>query len=295
MRAILLIAIITLSLIAAGCSDKETAAGGSGFIEANEVVVSAETSGRVVQRFFSEGVQVAAGDTLTVIDPSRLELELASARANRQALVANLQAIKLQVEKARETEQYAKSERDRVAKLISSGAATRKQMDQLEHEMALAVNARQTAQANVSVTEAQITKLDADIARMERQLQDAYVIAPIGGVVTEDYVEAGEVVSPGKAIVKISSLDTVWVKVYLPSAQFSSVKVGDKATVNTEAGEQSYAGTVVWTSNEAEFTPKNIQTEKSRANLVYAVKVSIPNQDGRLKIGMPVFVTLGQS
>jgi len=68
--------------------------------------------------------------------------------------------------------------------------------------------------------------------------------------------------------------------------------VGDKATVDTESGGRKYTGKVVWTSEEAEFTPKNVQTKKSRANLVYAVKVRIPNTDGMLKIGMPVFVTI---
>jgi HlyD family secretion protein len=224
-----------------------------------------------------------------------MTLDIASAEANRQTQTANLEASRLQVAKARETESYAKSERDRIARLLKSGSATQKQMDQLEHEANLAVNARQTAVANVEVSEAQIVKLDADIARLKRQLQDVYVIAPTSGIVTEEYVDPGEVVAPGKAVAKISRLDTVWVKVYLPAGKFSSVKIGDKATVSTEAGTSSYSGTVIWTSSEAEFTPKNVQTEKSRTNLVYAVKVSIPNGDGRLKIGMPVFVTVGES
>ncbi len=295
MRTVLLVVLFAGAAMLAGCGNGENEAGGSAFIEANDVLVSAEAAGRILEQRFEEGATVVQGDTLVIIDPSKIELDIASAEANRQTLLANLDAAKLVVTKARETESYAKSERDRVARLLKNGSATQKQMDQLEHEVTLAVNGRQTASANVEVINAQITKLDADIARLRRQLQDVYVLSPKGGVMTEDYVDQGELVSPGKAVAKIAQLDTVWAKVYLPSGQFASVKIGDKATISTESGETSYQGTVIWTSSEAEFTPKNIQTEKSRANLVYAVKVSIPNSDGRLKIGMPVYITLGKS
>jgi HlyD family secretion protein len=139
---------------------------------------------------------------------------------------------------------------------------------------------------------AQIEKVDADLNRLNRQLQDCYPISPVGGTVTETLVETGETVASGKGLAKIANLQMVWVKLYLPADLFSSVKVADKAAVSTEVSDKKYDGEVIWTSSEAEFTPKNVQTQKSRANLVYAVKVQIKNSDGFLKIGMPVFVTL---
>lgn len=293
MRASLTLLLLNLTLLIAGCGGESDQAGGSGFVEANDVLVSAETGGRIIAQRFDEGSAIAVGDTLAIIDPSKVELEIGSAVANRQTLAASLEAARLQVSKARETETFARAERDRIAKLLTSGSATQKQMDQLEHEANLATNARQTAVANVDVINAQMAKLDADIARLQRQLLDAYIISPTDGVVTDEYIDQGELVLPGKAIAKIARLDTVWVKVYLPAAKFSSIKVGDKASITTEGGGSIYSGSVIWTSSEAEFTPKNVQTEKSRTNLVYAVKVSIPNQDGKLKVGMPVFVTLG--
>src|SRR5512138_1832107 len=144
MRAV--IAIIGLTFLLGSCKDQNAPAGGSGFIEANEVTVSSETSGRIIRRLYDEGTVVRANDTLAVIDPSRMELDLASAEANHQTLQATLQSSRLAVSRARETEQYAQSERNRVAKLLSSGSATQKQLDQLQHELDLAVNARQTAE-----------------------------------------------------------------------------------------------------------------------------------------------------
>jgi HlyD family secretion protein len=295
MRKTFTATMLTALALLAGCSGNNKEAGGSGFIEANEVVVSAETSGRIMVRNFDEGSVVKLGDTLAVIDPSRIQLDLASAIAMRESSVASLKTARIAVQTAKESEKYASRERDRVARLVKAGSATQRQLDQLEHELAQAGNAGQSAEANVAVIEAQITKLDADIDRLNRQSKDCYPISPASGIVTEKYVEPGELVTPGKGLAKISQLDTVWVKVYLPSAEFSTVKIGEKARVSTEAGDTQYNGDVIWTSQEAEFTPKNVQTTKSRANLVYAVKVRIVNSDGKLKVGMPVFISLEKS
>jgi HlyD family secretion protein len=286
----ILTALVTISVT--GCSQDNVVIGGSGFLEADEVIVSAETAGRVDSIRFGEGSQIGEGDTLLIIDPSRLELELESALAGQQVAEAGLQTANLQLEKARESERFVGAERDRIASLVKSGTATQKQLDQLEHEYAMAALGQRTAQANITAIEAELTKIGADIDRIKRQLRDCYPVAPIKGTVTEKLVEKGELLAPGKAIAKISRLDTLWVKVYLPTADFAEIKVGDKATVDTEAGEKTYSGEVVWTSEEAEFTPKNVQTRKSRTNLVYAAKVRVANSDGYLKIGMPVFVTI---
>jgi len=275
-----------------GCGGENARIGGSGLLEADESIVSAETAGRVVSLRFDEGSQVKRGDTLLTIDPSRLELELASALAGKEVVQARLQTAKLQFEKSKESERFAQAERDRIANLVKSGTATQKQLDQLEHEYALAVLGRQGALANISASKAELEKIKADINRIRRQLKDCYPVSPMAGTITEKYVKAGELLQAGRPIAKISGLDTLWVKAYLPAADLVQIKVGDKATVDTESGGRNYTGKVVWTSEEAEFTPKNVQTKKSRANLVYAVKVRIPNTDGMLKIGMPVFVTI---
>jgi HlyD family secretion protein len=276
----------------AGCGGDNQFLGGSGLLEANEVIVSAETAGRVESLRFDEGTSVNEGDTLLIIDPTRLELELKAAQAGQNVALTRLESARLQLEQAKEAERFVSAERDRIAALVRAGTATQKQLDQLEHEYTSAVLSRRAAQANIAALEAELTKIEADIDRLRRQLEDCYPICPATGTVTEKFIEAGELLSPGRPIAKVSLLDTLWVKVYLPTEDFSQLKIGDNAVIDTEAGDRQYHGRIIWTSEAAEFTPKNVQTKKSRTNLVYAVKVQVANTDGLLKIGMPVFVTI---
>jgi HlyD family secretion protein len=280
-------------LMIAGCAGDVGTVGGSGLIETEEIVVSAEATGRVVSLEFAEGSTISEGDTLLTIDPSRIELELASAQAGRTVALAKMEALRLNVSQADEALAFASSERDRVDRLLKSGTANQKQYDAVEFERTQAEIAAGMARANVTALDAEIKKIDADLARLERSLADCYCTAPISGTAVEKLVDAGELLAAGKPVVKIARLDTMWVKVYLAAPDFAQVRIGDKARVDTETGGTVYDGTVVWTSDEAEFTPKNVQTSEARADLVYAVKVQVPNNDGKLKIGMPVFVTLG--
>jgi len=284
--------LIILLLIFTGCGDSTDTVGGSGLIETTETIVSAETSGRVITLNFNEGSQVALSDTLAVIDPSRLELELSSSHAVRKVSETNLVSVHLQVKNTRRAREYAQTERDRLQKLLESGTTTQQNFDRVDFEFDQADLAFRVAEANVATLEAEIERIDAEINRLKRQLEDCYPLATISGAIAEKYVEIGELLSPGKAIAKIVRLDTVWVKVYLSAGDFARVKIGDRASVDTESGNRQYEGYISWTSDEAEFTPKNVQTEESRANLVYAVKITIPNTDGRLKVSMPVYVML---
>ncbi|MBD3258027.1 HlyD family efflux transporter periplasmic adaptor subunit [candidate division GN15 bacterium] len=289
------VTLVLALLFLIGCSGDNGFRGGSGLIEADESMVSAEMSGRVVDLRFAEGDDVTAGDTLLVIDPTRVELLLSAARAGREVIEANLKTARIQVDQAERSEDYAEVEFKRLDKLVSSGTANKQQLDKVTYERDQAQIALKTARANVQTLEAQLEQADAEIAQLARQLEDCYPISPVSGVVTDKLIDNGELLAPGKAMAMVSQLDTVWVKVYLPAGDFAQVRIGDEANVSTESGGQEFTGRVVWTSEEAEFTPKNVQTEESRADLVYAVKVRIPNNDRYLKIGMPVFVILNGS
>jgi HlyD family secretion protein len=278
--------------LSAGCSKKDDAAAGSGLIETDEVIVSSEVAGRVTERFFDYGTELHEGDVLLIVDSTRIVLQIRAADATLEAAAANLVTSKAQLAQATETESFSKSELERVSRLLAGGSASQRQYDKSKFDFDLAVKARQTAEAGVASVRAEIEKIRAEKAQLERELEDTHPRAPISGTVLETYVETGELLAPGRPMLMMANIDTVYVKAYLNAIAFAGVVLGDTAVVDTESGKRTFTGTVVWTSDEAEFTPKNVQTRESRAGLVYAVKVSIPNPDRILKVGMPVYVTI---
>lgn len=294
MKKIIIITSILIFIMIVGCTSDNTKLGGSGLLEANDVIISAETSGRIEKINFDEGYYVEKGDTFLIIDPTRQMLKLESIKASYDVTKEQLNIARLAYDNAVEKELFTAKERDRVAILLKSNTATQKQLDQLEHELTQAKISKETASANIKSIKSELNRIKAEIEIINRNILDSYPTSLVNGTVIEKYVSLGEILSPGKAIAKIADLNSIWVKIYLPSGDFAKIKLGDKAIIDTEEGNEKFDGTVIWTSSEAEFTPKNIQTKKSRANLVYAVKIKIENTDNRLKIGMPVFVTIGE-
>lgn len=277
------------------CDKSNGVIGGSGFIEATSVVVSAETSGRLKQLFVDEGDVIHQGAAIGIIDSSTIKLQLGRGRAQRQAAVTALDIAKIAIQQADEDASLAKKEFDRISALAKKGSANQQQYDQADNRNQQAQLMQRQARATRDAREADIARIDADIALLQRELENCYPSSPVTGTVIDKLTEAGELLGPGKPIVEIAKTDTVWVKVYLPAGYLTAIRLGGSAKVDPEDGRREpFTGKIVWISDEAEFTPKNVQTAEARADLVYAVKVNILNREGVLKIGMPVMVRFDQ-
>jgi HlyD family secretion protein len=143
------------------------------------------------------------------------------------------------------------------------------------------------------VLDAESGKLDAALAVFDRQLKDGIILAPANGTVLLRAVEPGEVVIPGKVLIRIADISRLELKFFLDETDVDKVKIGQSLPVLVDAlNGQILNGTVVWVSSESEFTPKNAQTRDARTQLVYAVKLSIDNPTENLHIGMPAEVKL---
>jgi HlyD family secretion protein len=286
------VTIIGLALLGS-CSSNRSEPGGSGLIEATQTIISAQTAGELRTLYFDEGNDIHDGDTIGIIDTTTVMLQIRQAQAARQASLTKQEMARIQIRQADDNLDLATKEFDRVAKLLPAGSANQQQYDQVENKLKQAKLLAQSARAALDAAEAEYNQIEAQLALLQKQFSDCFPTAPVTGIITNKYIEVGELMVPAKPLIEIAQLDTVTVKIYLPPRDLTQIKLGDTATVDPEDGRtKPLIGRVSWISSEAEFTPKNVQTKEARADLVYAVKITIPNPDQALKVGMPVSVKI---
>jgi membrane fusion protein YbhG len=173
----------------------------------------------------------------------------------------------------------AQAERDRAAAALEAARANAATLD--------------LRQQDVHVAEAAVRESQANVRRLESQVDELKVFAPLDATVLTKAVEAGEVVAAGKPLVLLGDLDHPWIKIYVTETELGRVKLGAPAHILVDSFPgQTFRGTVSWISDQAEFTPKNIQTKEERVNLVYAVKIMIQGAQRKLKAGMPADAVL---
>ena len=264
----------------------------SGIFESTEVVVSAEANGRIVALDVEEGDELEAGQQVGSVDSVQLYLKKVQLEASAQGIGSKRADIAKQVAATREQIAKAERERTRCRNLLARDAGTQKQLDDAEAQLAvlkkqLEAQLSTLERTNQGVSDEQ-RAAEAQIMQLEDQLRKCRVVSPAAGTVLAKYAEAGEVTAAGKPLFKLADLRHVFLRAYVSGSQLSEVKVGQSVKVYADEGEdgrREYAGRVTWISDQAEFTPKTIQTRDERANLVYAVKIAVEN-DGLLKLGM---------
>jgi len=154
----------------------------------------------------------------------------------------------------------------------------------------------QGAEAQQRTVGQDVASIDAQLAQIRQRLEKSRITSPVSGTVLASYAKRGELVQPGQPLYKIANLDSMILRAYVTETQLARVKLGEAAQVVIDAGGSTHRtlpGTVSWVSSEAEFTPTPIQTRDERKDLVYAVKIRVPNPSGVVKIGMPADVRFG--
>ncbi len=282
---------IAVSLLAIACS-KEAEFDAQGTFEATEVVVSSEATGRILNFDIEEGMTIVANQAVGTIDSLQLHLQRKQLLAQQSALLTSRPDVKKQVASLREQIVKQKSELRRVENMLSDGAATQKQKDDIEAQIKILEGQLEatlsTLSKNTSTINDNSVALEAQIAALDDRISKCRILSPVGGTVLVKYAEAGELASVDKPLMKIADLKNIYLRAYFTSDQLANIKLGDEVKVVADFGGEErydYTGRVAWISSESEFTPKTIQTKDSRANLVYAVKIAVEN-DGRLKIGL---------
>jgi len=316
MRAVCL-SLATATVLGGACRNSDDAGliVASGHVEATEVLVSTKVAGTIESRAVDEGQTVSAGQELARIDTTDIRLALDAARAERAQAEAELR-LRLagsRVEDVREAQaQVARAEADlagaqkdleRMEGLLGAGSGTTKARDDARTRRDVARGALDAARERLrrleagfrreekDAAKARLDATDARIAQLQQQLEDALVVSPVAGVVTEKLAETGELAARGTGIVVVTDLANAWLNAYVAEPELARVRLGQPAEVVTDDG-QVRKGRVSFVASRAEFTPKNVQTRDERVKLVYRIKVALENGDGLFKPGMPATARL---
>ena len=283
-------------------------------VAANAVVGSIDAAQLGFERDQLAAMQRAATSRINEVrqQASGLEAQRGVAAAQRDAARAQRGVLATQLEIARRAH-------ERTKRLFDQQAATAQQLDQAERDERVLTNQIAAQDDQIKAQERQISAQDGQVraARAQEQTVAAQAAAaeaqvnqagerlrktdvrnPIEGTVLTTYAKAGEVVQTGQPLYRVANLKTMEVRAYVTEPQLSSIRLGQEALVSIDAGagrRQTVPGSISWISSRAEFTPTPIQTREERADMVYAIKIRVANDNGALKIGMPVDVQFAAS
>lgn len=315
-----LFSFLAVTLIITSCNKNQQAYKASGVFEAKEIIVSAESSGKVEQLQVEEGMILKAGQQVGMISCSQQELMAAQADESLKSLNAKTvdagpnvkvleQQVVLQQNQVRIVEDQLttlSTEEARLQRLVKAEAAPVKQLDDIQSQKRVLEKQLTSAKSQIDLIKQQIEAARQNTAIQNRailsekspmavrieQLKDleskCKIVNPISGTVLNQYTYVFEIANVGKALYKIANLDTLFLKAYITGVQLGELKLNQTVQVHINQGDKkttNYSGQVIWISDKAEFTPKSIMTVDERANLVYPVKIKVIN-DGQIKLGM---------
>lgn len=287
--------IVLLSFVA--CTETDNRSDAYGNFEADPIMVSAEAKGRLLFLRAEEGQSIQEGALIGLIDTTALHLQRALIEAQIGTLPQKLRNALSEIEVLEEQKANMQREKERLEKLFAEKAATSKQLDDINGEIEvvdkkMASIHSQTQIANRGIL-AEKQPLLAQKAIISDQIRRSYIYSPISGVVLSKLAEPSEMVGMGAPLLRVADLDTITLQFYVSGVQLQGLKLGQQVEVLVDEGTddlRTLSGTISQIADQAEFTPKTIQTKEDRVNLVYAVEAKVPNKDGRLKIGMPAEV-----
>ncbi|MDX1909671.1 MAG: HlyD family efflux transporter periplasmic adaptor subunit [Bacteroidia bacterium] len=288
-----LLPLAVLMMTAAACDQTQTVADAYGTFEAREIMVSAENGGRILRLAVEEGQWLPADTILGLVDTTQLFLRKKQLQSSLQAVLSRRQDVAAQMQVFDTQLSQLGREKVRIEKLLADGAATSKQLDDLNAQMAVVESQKSATLASLSTVNRGLSSETEPILRQIEQVNDlihrSLIVNPQAGEVLAVYAESGEMAAPGKPLYKTGDTKELYLRAYVSADQLATLKTNQQVQVQADAGSgtlRTLQGTVIWISPQAEFTPKIIQTREERVNLVYAIKIKVVN-DGYLKIGMP--------
>lgn len=282
--------------------------------------------GQILAVLDSEQIQaqvVGAQENLRVaqLQKEQASYDLEYARRNSESTIwaaqASIENVQAQLEKAQAVKEIAESNYQRYLQLYKDGAISAREFDskKLDYESSMAdvtamIQVHEAAKANMAAaqsskvaidikqkqleaSQASVESLRAKLAELQANQKELQVQSPVDGTVITRPVEIGQVVNAVSPLFLIIDLRNIYMKIYVPEQQIGKVHLGSEARIYVDAyPDRHFNGKVTKISDQAQFTPKNVETKEERVKLVFAVEVTVENPDGMLKPGMPGDVVL---
>ena len=261
---------------------------GSGTLEATEITISSESNGQMLDLLVKEGDEVNVGEVIAVVDTEKLALQKEQTKAGLAELDYHILTAREGISLAEEQHENINKKYKRIKKLFEENSVPQQQLDDIETQFNLSKVQLTSAKSTLQAAQMKKKQIEVKLKLVESQIKDATIVSPVSGIVINKFIEKGENVALGSPIVTIADLTQLWIKLYVTAPELGFIQLGESVEIMVDSfPEKRFSGKVIWISSQAEFTPKNIQTKEARADLVYAVKIEISNQDLLLKIGMP--------
>jgi len=319
--ALAVVVAVTFIVLVLRRGDREATVGASGTVEATEADLGFQLPGRLEHIAVHEGDQVHGGEDLAWLERTELvarkqlaEAQVEAARARLVELERGFRSEEVAQGRAalRAAEQRladARRELDRSRRLFEGGAVSEQQLEihqtaltlsQSEYDAALErlqILERGPRAEQIAAQRGVLSQATAAVAQADAVLDNAIVRAPFDGMVTVRHREPGEVVGAGAPVLTVMNPDDRWIRIYVPEDQVGRLQFGTPATITADAyPDRTYEGRVAFIADEAEFTPRNVQTTEERVKLVFRVKVQITSDPSfDLKPGLPADVRLDTS
>jgi HlyD family secretion protein len=281
----LLIVLVLLAIVAGGgfyawrqSQDQlpEYIAAGNGRIEAEEIHVATKYAGRVSEVLVDEGDMVKAGDVLAKMDTAELDASLAQAMAEQARAEEAVPEAKAEIIQRESQLKLAQAQLDRAQKLIKNHNISQEQVDQREADRDVAKATLEAANARLTSAKRSVEAARAEVARIQVQIDDSVLTAPRDGRVQYRLAEPGEVLAAGGKVITLLDLTDVYMTIFLPTNQAGLAYVGNQARIVLDAAPDFVIpATVSFVADNAQFTPREVETRTEREKLMFRVKVKI--------------------
>lgn len=291
-----------------------------GNVDIRYVNLSFRVGGTLTELFVDEGDEITAGQKIAALDKQPFEIAVKQATASRDYAIAQLALVnagyrdeeiaqvKAELEKAEAAKKYAEQYYQRQMALFNQQLIARNQLDEAKNNLDQAIsmwlaskeklNLYQAGnrQEQIEAAKANLAIAEATLESAQLDLADSELLAPQNGQIMTRIVEPGTIINAGSNIVTLALNDSIWVRTYINETELGFAKPGSSVSIYTDSRpNHAYQGTIGYVSPTAEFTPKNIETEELRTDLVYRVRILVKENDGLLRQGMPVTIKLNKS